>query len=232
MVTRGSVRRKSKEIFQKVIKLRKEGFSYTEIRKETGVAKSTINNWLALAGLTLSKEHLAIQEKKRIENHVLGTIASKITRGKRKDEDIQGFINIQKVNFDDALFVAGIMLYEAEGTKSSSNGFSNSDFRLINLYIKFLEKYFGLSEDRNMSFRLYIHEVRKNDLERIKRFWSNKLSVDINKFAISWKHNIVAKLQENLDYVGQLNVSVRKMSHFTSKMIALSDIILTRYQKV
>ena len=83
-----------------------------------------------------------------------------------------------------------------------------------------------------MSFRLYIHEIRKSDLERIKRFWSKKLIIDVNKFAISWKHNIVAKQQENLDYVGQLSVNVRKMSHFISKMVTLSDIILTRYQKL
>jgi len=231
MITRGSVRRKSKDIFQKVIELRKKGLSYTEIKRETGIAKSTINNWLSFAGLTLSKEHIDIQNKKRVENHVLGTIASQITRNKRKDEDIQNFLNIQKDNFDDPLFVAGIMLYEAEGTKSYSNGFSNSDFRLINLYIKFLEKYFQLSKDENMTFRIYIHEVRKNDLDRIRRFWSNKLSINANKFSISWKHNVVAKRQENLDYVGQLSISVRKMSHFTSKMISLSDIILTRYQK-
>lgn len=232
MVTRGSVRRKGKETFQKVIELRKKGLSYTEIKKETGIAKSTINNWLSFAGLTLSKEHIDIQNKKRAENHVLGTAASKITRKRRKDEDIQNFINLQKANFKDPLFVAGIMLYEAEGTKSDSNGFSNSDFRLVNLYIKFLEKYLGLSKNENMTFRIYIHEIRKMDLERVKRFWSSKLSVDIDKFAISWKHNIVAKKQENLDYVGQLSMSVRKVSHFASKMIALSDIILTRYQKI
>ncbi|KKP47470.1 MAG: hypothetical protein UR39_C0004G0060 [Candidatus Woesebacteria bacterium GW2011_GWA1_33_30] len=232
MLTRFSVRRKSKDVFQKVITLRKLGYSYSEIIKETGVAKSTINSWITFAGLNLSPEHMQIQLKKRVQNHVLGTLASKITRLKRRDEDVQNFISEQKVNFNDPLFVAGVMLYEAEGTKSYSNGFSNSDFRLINLYIKFLEKYFRLSKKENMSFRLYIHEIRKSDLERIKRFWSKKLIIDVNKFAISWKHNIVAKQQENLDYVGQLSVNVRKMSHFISKMVTLSDIILTRYQKL
>ena len=232
MLTRFSVRRKSKDVFQKVITLRKLGYGYSEIIKEAGVAKSTINSWITFAGLNLSPEHMQIQLKKRVQNHVLGTLASKITRLKRRDEDVQNFISEQKVNFNDPLFVAGVMLYEAEGTKSYSNGFSNSDFRLINLYIKFLEKYFRLSKKENMSFRLYIHEIRKSDLERIKRFWSKKLIIDVNKFAISWKHNIVAKQQENLDYVGQLSVNVRKMSHFISKMVTLSDIILTRYQKL
>lgn len=232
MVTHGSVRRKSKEIFQKVIELRKKGFSYTEIRKETGVAKTTINNWLALAGLTLSKEHLAIQEKKRIENHVLGTIASKITRGKRKDEDIQGFINIQKANFDDPLFIAGIMLYEAEGSKGESNGFSNSDFRLIKLFIKFLNKYIKIDgKDLNLAYRLYIHDSRKGDLQKILNFWSKKVSIKSNQIKVSWKHNIVTKQRENKDYVGQFEVRVREITHFTSKILAISDIILTEYTR-
>lgn len=232
MVTRGSVRRKGKEVFQKVIELRKKGLSYTEIQIETGIAKSTINNWLTFAGLTLTKEHLQISRNKYLQNNVIATAASKITRARQKDSDIQNFIKAKRNNFDDPLFVAGVMLYEAEGSKSSSNGFSNSDFRLINLYISFLEKYFSISKNENLRFRLFIHEVRKNDLSRIKRFWANKISIDKNQFSLSWKHNIVAKHQENLDYVGQLNVSVRKISHFTSKMLALSDIILTRYQKV
>ena len=88
MLTRFSVRRKSKDIFQKVTTLRKQGHSYSEIIKETGVAKSTINSWINFAGLNLSPEHLQIQLKKRVENHVLGTEASKITRLKRKDKNI------------------------------------------------------------------------------------------------------------------------------------------------
>ena len=222
MITRGSIRRKGKEVFQKVVELRKKGLSYTEIQKETGVAKSTINNWLTFAGLTLTKEHLEISRSKYLQNNVIATAASKITRARQKDNDIQNFIKTKRNNFDDPLFVAGIMLYEAEGSKGNSNGFSNSDFRLINIYIIFLEKYFDISKNENLRFRLFIHEVRKNDLNRIKRFWENKISVDKNKFSISWKHNVVAKHQENLDYVGQLNVSVRKISYFTSKILALS----------
>lgn len=232
MVTRGSVRRKSKEIFQKVIELRKKGFSYTEITKETGIAKTTINNWLAFAGLTLSKEHLEIQNKKRIENHVLGTLASKITRARQKTEDIDDFIQKHKSNLEDPLFVAGIMLYEAEGSKGENNGFSNSDYRLLIIFIKFIEKYFGINRNTDISYRLYIHVIRKDDLERIIRFWSKKLSIDSKIIKVSWKHNIVTEKRINLDYVGQLNVHILHNTHMTSKLLAISDIILTRYQKL
>lgn len=232
MITHGSVRRKSKETFQRVIELRKKGHSYTEIKKETGVAKSTINNWLSLAGFTLSKEHLVVQNKKRIENHILGTIASKITRAKRKAEDVDQFVQKYKSNLNDPLFIAGAMLYEAEGSKGESNGFSNSDFRLIKLFIKFLNKYIKIDDnDLNLAYRLYIHDSRKDDLQKILNFWSKKIFIKNSQIKVSWKHNIVTKQRENKDYVGQFEVRVREITHFTSKILAISDIILTEYTR-
>lgn len=228
MITRGSVRRKSVEIFKKVIELRKKEYSYTEIGKETGIAKSTINNWLTLAGLTLSKEHLHIQAKKRVENHTIGTEASKITRARRKEADIQDFIMEKRRYLDDPFFVSGIMLYEAEGSKGSANGFSNSDFRLIIFFMKFLEKYLSIDIYKNLTFRLYIHETRKSDLDKIVNFWSKKLNINPKFIKLSWKHNIVTKRRENMDYVGQFDIRVRRFHNFTSKMRSISDIILAR----
>lgn len=229
MVTKGSVRRKSFEIFKKVIELRKKGYSYTEIRRETNIAKSTINNWLVLAGLTLSKEHLQIQAKKRVENHVLGTMASKITRSRRKDEDIQRFIQEQKGNFNDPFFVAGIMLYEAEGSKSTDCKFSNSDHRLIVVFMRFIEKYTPLRRDKNIIFELYIHESRAADLDRIRRFWSAKIGISTGKIRFYWKRNRVIGRKENMDYVGQIMVRVHGEKVFGSKLAAISDIILKKY---
>jgi len=231
MINKGSVRRKSAEVFKRVIELRKREYSYTEIKKEPGVAKSTINNWLTLAGLTLTKEHLQIQAKKRVENHVIATEASKRTRARRKDQDIQAFIQKNKRFINDPLFIAGIMLYEAEGTKSGNNGFSNSDFRVILVYLRFLEKYFYLNRNTDLDFRIYIHEVRKNDLNRIVNFWAKKLLVNRNIFSISWKHNVVSKKQENLDYVGQMNVRVRGIKHFSGKIVTISSIMLSVFQR-
>lgn len=231
MITRGSVRRKSKDTFQKVIELRKQGFSYTEIKKETGIAKSTINNWLTFAGLTLSKEHLEIQNKKRVENHVLGTIASRITRNKRKDEDIQNFIKINRINFDDPLFNYCIALFEAEGSKSVDCKFSNSDYRLIKLFILFSEKYLHLDRIKNMSYSLHVHESRRSDLDKILNFWSIKLIVPKTKFYVYWKKNIVTHRKENPDYTGQISLRLMGEKVLGSKLLAISDIILTQYQK-
>lgn len=152
-------RQKSFDIFKKVIDLRKREYSYTEIRKETGLAKSTIQNWLTHAGLTLTKEHFETYAKNRVLAHKIATATSRITRAKNKDLIIQRYIQEVKRYLNDTLFVSGIMLYEAEGSKGANNGFSNSDFKLITAYIKFLEKYFSLDKNKNMRFRLYIHDT-------------------------------------------------------------------------
>ena len=181
MITRGSVRRKSADIFKKVIELRKGGHSYSEIRKETGIAKSTINNWITLAGLNLSLEHMQIQARKRLENHTIGTEASKRTRAKRKEANINNFLLEYKKYINDPFFNYGLALFEAEGSKATGCRFSNSDFRLVVVFIKFIENFFKLDRQKNMCFRLYIHEIRKNDMDKILGFWSKKLSIPIIK---------------------------------------------------
>ena len=161
-------RRKSFELYKQVIQLRKQEHSYSQIRRETGLAKSTINNWLTYAGLTLSKEHLKIQAIKRLENHAIATEASKKTRLRRKEAEIMNILNSHKQHFGDPFFNYGLALFEAEGNKDTSCRFSNSDFRLIQTFIKFIERYFSPVKDMNMAFHLYIHETRKKDLLKNK----------------------------------------------------------------
>lgn len=232
MINKGSVRRKSKEIFAKVITLRKQGFSYTEIRKETDVAKSTINNWLTLAGLTLTKEHLQIQAKKRVENNVIATAASKITRAKRKDEDIQHTIEKQKSYFNDSFYNYGVALYESEGSKGTDCRFSNSDHRLVLVFIKFIEKYFTLTREKNMGFSVYIHDTRANDIEKIKGFWSHIIRIPKDKIKVYWKRNKIVGRRNNPEYLGQFSVRVMGEHVLGSKLLAISDIILKKYQRV
>jgi len=210
---------------------RKSEHSYTEIRRETGLAKSTIQNWLTHAGLTLSKEHLEIQARKRVENYVIATAASKVTRKRRKDQEIQSCIQKVKKYFNDPFFNYGLAIFESEGCKSTECRFSNSDFRLIRTFVKFIEKYFPLDRNKNMSFDLYIHETRKADLGKIKGFWSEKIGIPISKMRVYWKKNEIVGRRDNPDYVGQMLVGVHGEKIFGSKLLALSDIILRKYQR-
>ncbi len=231
MVNKSSVRLINKSKFLKCIRLRKQGLSYSEIRKIVPVAKSTLQNWLALAGLTLTKEHLQIQFKKRLEKRQAAIDASRITRSKKADLEIYEFVQKFKKLLNDPFFVAGIILYEAEGSKGQCV-LSNSDYRVIQFFVKFMEKYFSLDRVKNMHFRIYIHETRRSDLQKIKNFWSNKLLISTENFALSWKKNIVIQQRTNKDYVGQLAVFISGVPLLTRKLLFMSGIILKRYCRV
>jgi len=231
MLIRGSVRRKSKEVFQRVLILRKQGYSYTEIRKETGIAKSTINNWLTYAGLTLTKEHLEIQFKKRLENKKVASEASKRTRQKRNEESINRTIEAHKKYFNDPFYNFCVALYEAEGAKGTDCKFSNSDYRLVQTFVKFIERYFFLKRSENMIFEIYIHKTRADDLEKIQKFWLKKLNINVNNIRIYWKNNSISGRKMNPEYVGQMLVRVRGEKILGRKIQAISDIILSKYQR-
>lgn len=232
MVNKISVRPANKELFLKSVVLRKQGLSYSEIRRQIPIAKSTLNNWLTLAGLTLTAEHLNIQRTKRLQNHVIATEASRITRARKADLEIHRFVQQFKRYLKDPFFVGGIMLYEAEGSKDENCRFSNSDFRMVQMFINFIEKYFSLDRTKHLRFRVYIHETRSNDLEKIKGFWYKKLAIPQHQLKVLWKKNIVTHRRSNPDYVGQMDVRVIGLSFLTRKFRVFSDIILKQYCRV
>lgn len=229
MINTSSVRNVNLSNFNKCVELRKQGLSYSEIKKQVPVAKSTLNNWLTLSGLTLTAEHLNIQRTKRLQNHVVATEASRVSRNLKKEKAIKEFTETYQKFIQEPLFVAGVMLYIAEGSKKGACRFSNSDHRLIETFIKFIETYFPLKRSRNISFRLYVHETRKKDLPRIKKFWSDKLSIPEEKFSLSWKRNIVKHRRKNQDYVGQVSAEVQGESFLFRKLLSISSIMLKTY---
>jgi len=231
MINKGSVRLKNKEKFKECIRLRKQGLSYSEIRKIVPVAKSTLQNWLVLAGLTLTKEHVEIQIKKRLEKRQIATEASRIIRQRNKERTISQTLDLHKKYFNDPFYNYGIALYESEGSKGTSCKFSNSDYRVILVFVKFMEKYFFCNRLQNMGFEIYVHETRKKDLKRIINFWSEKLNIPHKTFKIYWKRNKILRKRNNLDYVGQMLVKTKGKKLMGSKIQVISDIILKKYQK-
>ena len=227
MVNRSTVRDSNRRNYEKSIALRKQGLSYGEILKIVPIAKSTLQNWLTLSGLTLTKEHLEIQLKKRVENKRIATESSKLTRDTRINKEVNYFVDSCRNYLSDPLFIAGIVAYESEGAKSSCK-FSNSDYRMIQLFVNFVKKYIFPLQKARFKYRIFIHESRLNDLDRIKNFWSNKLSIVKEEIKLTWKRNIVKHRKYNEDYVGQMLVTVSSKL-ILKKLQKLSDIIIGTY---
>ncbi len=229
MTIKGSVRSKNLSNYQLCLQLRKSGLSYSEIRRQVPVPKSTLHDWFKSAGLTLTQEHLDIQARKKLENWQMGVEAAKTTKIRRSQKHVDEFISKFKSVFNEPLFLAGVILYQAEGAKIGSFKFSNSDERLINLFLQFAEKYLESDRKDNIVFRLYIHETRKTDLESVTSYWAKSLKIPIESILISWKKNEVQTRRANKNYVGQILVSVNKRKLLVRKILTSSAIIMGQW---
>lgn len=168
-------------LYQRALFLRKKkGCSYKEIVTEIPVAKSTLSNWL-------SNVELGEEQRNRIyQNRVQNWLQSGLgewNRSKRQKE--VAAIRVKAKNEIGTLserefFVAGIMLYWAEGNKVDKTVIiSNSDPLFHVFMMHWFRQYLGISEDR---FQGSIHYHTGQDYRKIEAFWSNLTGIPLVNF--------------------------------------------------
>lgn len=85
-------------------------------------------------------------------------------------------------NFDTKLFVAGVALYWAEGSKwkgEKSVDFANSDSQMVVVFVRFLRQICGVNEAR---LRCYIYCYQNQNIEEIVRYWSELTNIPDKQF--------------------------------------------------
>lgn len=83
-------------------------------------------------------------------------------------------------NRDEALKIAGIMLYWAEGTfQGNTVDFANSDPAMIKLFLKFLRTICGVSEER---LRVYLYGYSSQNIDELKEFWNSITAIPLAQF--------------------------------------------------
>src|SRR3989344_2398066 len=174
--------RDTKELKKEAIELRRKGLSYSEILTKLSVAKSTLALWLKEVGL--SKAQKTALTQKRLDASRRGGLAKKNQRIKRTVEVFEKAKNsVHKITDKDLLLI-GAMLYWAEGAKQKEHNvsqkiaFSNSDEKMLKLFLLWLKKIANVSEGR-IFLELYIHKSA-NRFEAIK-FWERVLNKKVNK---------------------------------------------------
>jgi len=207
---------------QLAIKLRKKGFTYSEILERVSVAKSTLSLWLRSVGLALPQKQRIT--KKRIQARLKGAAAR---RQKRilLTKKIHKMASQEIGNVSEReLFLIGIALYWAEGTKQKEHNisqdvkFSNSDSLMIKLFLKWLTNICGiLAED--IKFEIYLHET--NIIDGVKEFWAKATGFPQYSFqTIYWKKNKIGTKRKNTgdNYKGLLRIKVKKSTNFNRKI--------------
>lgn len=198
----------------KVRKLRRQGKSINEIAKLTGASKYSVSLWCRDIELSekqkrelwnkskanSSGKFRAYCERKRKETK------EKIEKLKKKGVETIGSLSERE------LFVAGVLLYWAEGFKTGHQvGFANSDPDMIKFFINWLTKYCSVSKNR-LKARVGLNISHKNRISEIENYWGKVTGLSESQFnKPSYKKTKWKKKFENPEkYYGVLQIRVLK----------------------
>ncbi len=105
---------------------------------------------------------------------------------------------------EERLRVAGTMLYLAEGAKRGDIvDFTNSDPRLITVFLGFLRRICGVSEAR---LRAALYAYADQDLEQLHKFWSEHTKIPLSQFIKPYVRPLTPNVSRRKMSVGLLHV--------------------------
>lgn len=148
---------------------RDEGASLKKIARRLGVSVSSISLWVR--DIELSPEQRAA-----LRNKVSGGWSANATAARRRRRDSQAG-GRALVREADPLFVAGIMLFWAEGAKARNETcIVNSDPELLRFFAHFLRHFYGVPDERfRVACNLFAdHLARQREIEQ---FWLDTLDL-------------------------------------------------------
>lgn len=160
------------------VKLRKQEMSYSQIKTKLGVSKSTLSLWLRKYPLPEEVIYELQHSDRRIERF-------RNTMKKKRDTRLGNVYKKEKGKLlpltRRELYIAGLLLYWGEGgkTQQSMVSLSNTNPKILKLYIYWLTKIFGVRK-KNLKARLHIY-ADMNEKEAI-RYWSKALGLSGSQF--------------------------------------------------
>jgi len=214
---------------EKALFLRKQGKSYSQIKKFLDVSKSTLSYWLRNYPLSKQRiKELRDCNEQRIERF-------RETMKRKRDLRLQQFYKEQKqlllpLNKRE-MFLAGIFLYWGEGKKTSFTelSLSNTDPSIINFFITWIVKSLGVSKDKlKIQLHLYKNMVIKKEIN----FWSNILNLPKNQFNKPYiKESSTLRINHKGGFGhGTCNVRIGGV-RLTEKIFMAIKVIADRYHK-
>jgi len=156
--------------------LRRLGLTYGEIREIIPVPKSTLSDWCRDVELSRSQVEVI---RARLPSQ----------KGVPKDSQWRRRVEIEQIRAQakafaeehchDSFFVAGVILYWAEGSKWRNDfAVANTDPAALRLFVAWVRAYL----DRQAEFRLSLHLHQGNDEERAQSYWRTQLGLQDAKF--------------------------------------------------
>lgn len=169
---------------QKAIKLRKEGKTYSEIKRQLGLPKSTLSDWLS--NYPLSDSQIDEIRKTTKRNKELGIEKCRLTKQKNRETRLCAIYEEEKNKLlpltDREIYLIGLFLYLGEGFKDMRGALSlsNTDSNVIKFYLYWLVN--CLKIDRK-KIKVLVHLYSDMNIEDSLNYWSNELAIDRKQFS-------------------------------------------------
>jgi uncharacterized DUF497 family protein len=195
---------------EKAIILRKQGMSINNISTQLKRPKSSISYWVRNVELTEDQKRY-LESKNPVTNNVLRNRAIEknrviwMERRKKYQEEGKKLVSTQ-----DPGFIAGLMLFWAEGAKNKNSvQFSNTDVNMVKFFINFLRKYFEIKNDK-VSLKINCHLNNGLTIDHIENYWLTVLGLEkdnLNKSYIEQKRKVSGK-RKNVHLHGVCTIAV------------------------
>ena len=156
--------------------LRRLGMSYGEIMTLIDVKKSTLATWCR--DVLLSEEQLSA-----IKERTGSRIGIPVDTNWRRREEVTLIREIAReqtpVLVLDSLWVAGLIMYWAEGAKTRNHvSMANTDPRVLRLFIMWVRTFLN----PGAMFTLHLHLHEGNDETKAKDFWKSQTKLEDANF--------------------------------------------------
>lgn len=163
----------------RALELRKLGWSYSAIKRELGISKSTASNWLNKYPLSCEQlDKLQFRNEHRIESF-------RVTMAKKKqklfDEAVVEQERIIGKLTEKELYLCGLALYWGEGGKTqySSLTFANTDPRMIKFFLFWLKRAIHYPDDH---IRIKMHLYKDMNIEDEMKYWEEITELGVDHF--------------------------------------------------
>jgi transcriptional regulator with XRE-family HTH domain len=203
----------------KARELRLQGWTYDRIEAELGCSRSSVSLWVR--DLPKPEPRYTPEEQRALMREGLARRRA-AERDKREETKTAALREISELT-DRELFMVGVALYWAEGSKSKPYDrrerviFVNSDPGVIKTYLAWLDL---LEVDRaRLTFRLLIHESA--DVDRAHSFWAAVADIDTSVFAKpTLKRHNPKTVRKNTgdDYHGCMVIGVARSAHLYNRI--------------
>lgn len=213
----------------KARKLRFSGRSIKDIARILNVSQSTVSLWCRDIKLSQKQLKKILDDKEYLiaRGRMKGAMFQRLKRInaiKQASKEAKALTDLTEKEF----FIAGLVLYLAEGAKTYGTvQFTNSNKLIIKFMIKWFY-YFYKVNPADIKYSIHINEIHKNRESIIINFWKKYLKTDTQHFTkVRYAKILPKKKYENHDdFFGTMDFRIKKSTNLLYKLNALTDRLL------